>query len=146
MPIVLQVVTEKEEVGEWNELVDRYHYLGYRRPIGPHLRYWIVDREGPKLRCLMFSYAVRSLACRDEWIGWQDQAHKKHLHPVVNNNRFVVLPWVQVKHLASKVLSAVCRQLPDDWQQHWGYRPVLIETFVDPGRFKASSYRAANCN
>ena len=108
MPISLQVVTDKQGVERWNEYVDRYHYLGYKRPIGPHLRYFIVDKQGTELGCLMFSYAVKALACRDEWIGWQEKSHKKHLQLVVNNNRFLILPWVKVKCLASKVLSMTC--------------------------------------
>ena len=92
----------------------------------------------------MFSYAVKSLPCRDEWVGWQDQSYKKHLERVVNNNRFLIFPWVKVTNLASKVLSMACRQLPDDWQRHHGYQPVLMETFVDPSQFNGTSYRAAN--
>ena len=111
MPLALQVVSEKQEIREWNELVDRHHYLGYRRPIGLHLRYFIVDGQGRRLGALMFCYAVKSLPCRDEWIGWQDQKHKKHLDLVVSNNRFLILPWVRVKNLASKSLSMACRRL-----------------------------------
>ena len=144
MPIELRVVTETEAVREWNELVDRHHYLDYRRPIGQHLRYFIVDCQGRRLGCMMFMYATLSLHCRDEWVGWQDKKHKKHLDLVVNNNRFLILPWVRVKNLASKALSMACRQLSDDWQRQYSYKPVLIETFVDPERFDGSCYRAAN--
>ena len=143
-PIGLWVVSDPPQIREWNEWVDRYHYLGYKRAIGCHLRYFVVDRQDRKLGCLMFSYAVKSLPCRDEWIGWQDQSYKKHLERVVNNNRFLILPWVKVTNLASKVLSMACRQLPVRWQRHHGYRPVLMETFVDPSQFNATSYRAAN--
>jgi len=143
-PIGLQVVGEKEAIERWNEYVDRYHYLGYKRPIGPHLRYFILDKQGTELGCLLFSYPVKALPCRDEWIGWQRQTHKKHLNLVVNNNRFLVFPWVRVKCLASKVLSMVARRLADDWQRRHGYRPVLMETFVDLTQFDATCYRAAN--
>ncbi len=143
-PISLQVVIDKDGVNQWNETVDRHHYLGYKRPIGPHLRYFILDKQGRKLGCLMFSYAVKSLACRDEWIGWQERKHKKHLELIINNNRFLILPWVKVKCLASKALSIASRQLADDWQERHGYRPVLIETFVDLTKFDATCYRAAN--
>lgn len=143
-PIRLQVATEKNDISLWNEFIDRYHYLGYKRPIGPHLRYFIVDHQNRKLGCLMFSYASKRLACRDEWIGWQDKAYKKHLDLVVNNNRFLILPWVNVKNLASKALSIAARQLADDWNTRHGYRPVLLETFVDTTKFKATCYRAAN--
>lgn len=143
-PISLQVAADKDGVNQWNELVDRHHYLGYKRPIGPHLRYFILDKQGRTLGCLMFSYAVKTLPCRDEWIGWQEERHKKHLDLVVNNNRFLILPWVKVKYLASMALSIASRQVADDWQQRYGYRPVLIETFVDPTKFEATCYRAAN--
>lgn len=143
-PIRLQVVSEKEAIERWNEYLDRYHYLGYKRPIGPHLRYFILDKKGTELGCLLFSYPAKALPCRDEWIGWQHQPHKKHLNLVVNNNRFLVFPWVRVKCLASKVLSIAARQLADDWQLRHGYRPVLMETFVDLTKFDATCYRAAN--
>ncbi len=143
-PIRLQVATAKNDIALWNEFIDRYHYLGYKRPIGPHIRYFITDQQNRKLGCLMFSYASKRLACRDEWIGWQDKAYKKHLDLVVNNNRFLILPWVNVKNLASKVLSIATRQLANDWNTLHGYRPVLLETFVDTAKFNATCYRAAN--
>jgi hypothetical protein len=143
-PIRLQVVTEKDDITLWNEFIDRHHYLGYKRPIGPHMRYFIVDHQNRKLGCLMFSYASKTLACRDEWIGWQDKPYKKHLDLIVNNNRFLILPWVTVKNLASKILSIAARQLADDWHAAHGYRPVLLETFIDSTKFNASCYRAAN--
>src|SRR5680860_182769 len=143
-PISLQVVTEKDAINQWNEYVDRHHYLGYRRPIGPHLRYFILDKQGRQLGCLMFSYAVKSLPARDEWIGWQEKSHKKHMDLVANNNRFLIFPWVKVKCLASKALSMASRQLADDWEACHGYRPVLLETFVDLTKFDATCYRAAN--
>jgi len=144
LAVTIQLVSDKQDIRLWNELIDRHHYLGYKRPIGPHLRYFILDAQGRKLGCLMFCYAVKKLPCRDEWIGWQAQKHKKHLERVVNNNRFLILPWVEVKCLASKVLSMACKQLSDDWQAHYNIRPVLVETFVDPTLFKATCYRAAN--
>jgi hypothetical protein len=76
-PVRLQVVTEKNDITLWNEFIERYHYLGYKRPIGPHIRYFIVDRQNTKIGCLMFSYASKTLTCRDEWIGWQDKPYKK---------------------------------------------------------------------
>lgn len=143
-PITLQLAKLKNDVDEWNELIDRHHYLGYRRPMGQNIRYFIVDRHGRKLGCLLFSYAVKLLPCRDQWIGWQDQSYKKHLNLVVNNNRFLILPWVEVKCLASKALSIACKQLGDDWQTLYSTRPVLIETFVDSSKYQATCYRAAN--
>ena len=144
LTITVQLAVDKHDIELWNELLDRHHYLGYRRPIGPHLRYFIVDAQERKLGCLMFCYAVKSLSCRDQWIGWQEQTYKKHLELVFNTNRFLIFPWVKVKCLASKSLSMACKQLGDDWLAHYNTRPVLMETFVDPTKFKATSYRAAN--
>ena len=143
-PIRLELTTEPAAIARWNEYVDRYHYLRYKHPIGPSLRYFLVDKHGRELGCLMYSYAAKALACRDEWIGWQAKTHKKQLQLVVNNNRFVIFPWVRVNCLASKVLSLATRQLGDDWHACHGYRPVLVETFVDLTKFKATCYRAAN--
>ena len=143
-PIGVQPVTEKDEIALWNEFVDRYHYLGYRRPIGTHLRYFIIDKDRRRLGCLSFSFAVNALSCRDQWIGWNVKARTRHLNLILNNNRFLIFPWVDVNYLASKALSTVARRIGDDWEIHHGYRPVLLETFVDPERFKGISYQAAN--
>ena len=143
-PLELRVVTEPHEVARWNELIDRHHYLGYRRPVGPHLRYAIVDCRGRWLGCLLFSYAARSLPCRDDFIGWDEAARRKRLDRVLGNPRFLILPWVRVGNLASKALSLATRRLADDWKARHGYRPVLVETFVDPARFDGACYRAAN--
>ena len=143
-PISVQLAVDKHEVALWNELVDRHHYLGYRKPIGQHIRYFVVDRQGRKLGCLLFSYDSKSLSCCDQWIGWQDQTYKNHLNLLVNNNRFMLLPWVNVKCITSKALSIACKQVADDWQALCKIRPVLIETFVDPSKFKATCYCAAN--
>jgi len=144
LPIRVQPVTEKAQIALWNEFVDRYHYLRYKRLMGTHLRYFIVANDQRLLGCLSFSFATRSLACRDQWIGWHAKARTRHLKLILNNNRFLIFPWVEVKCLASKVLSIVARQIGDDWQVHHGYRPVLLETFVDPTRFTGASYQAAN--
>lgn len=144
--INLIMVETKEDVDIWNEYVDRYHYLHYRRPVGPHIRYYIVADGSHEmiLGCLLFSSAVCSLPCRDQWIGWNDKDRLQHLKLVINNNRFLIFPWVDVKCLASKVLSIASQQITDDWEKCHGYRPVLLETFIDPAKFKGTSYRAAN--
>jgi Druantia protein DruA/Transposase DDE domain len=144
MPISLQIVTEKEDIAQWNEFVDRYHYLGYKRPIGSHLRYYLLDRHGRKLGCLLFSFATTTLPCRDQWIGWDKRHREKHLNLVINNNRFLIFPWVKVNNMASKAQSCVIQQIGDDWEAYHGYRPVLLETFVDPSKYKGTCYKAAN--
>ncbi len=145
--ITVEPVTEPDAIVRFNEYIDRYHYLGYRRPIGNHLRYFIVaqDARGERLLgCLLFAFAVNTLECRDRWIGWNDKQREKHLPLVINNTRFLIFPWVQVKNLASKALSLAANRVTDDWLTHHGLQPVLMETFVDTGRFTGACYKAAN--
>ena len=145
--ITVELVSEQEAMLRFNEYIDRYHYLGYRRPIGNHLRYFILghDARGDTLLgCLLFAFAVNTLECRDRWIGWNDKQREKHLPLVINNRRFLIFPWVQVNNLASKVLSLAARRLPQDWLARFGLHPVLMETFVDTARFTGACYKAAN--
>ena len=124
--------------------VQRYHYLGYRQPLSTHLRYFLRDRQGRLLGCLLFDFAARDLACRDQRIGWQGRAHRKHLHRVLRNSRYLLLPWVRVKNLASHAWGLALRQLPADWRQRHGHWPVLCETYVDPQRHRGTCYQASN--
>ena len=127
----------------WNEYVQRYHYLGYTPMSGSQLRYNVY--AGDKLVALLsFGASAWKLAGRDSFIGWQEPQRLKNLPLVVNNARFLILPWIQCKGLASKILSIVNRQLPNDWHQRYGLRPVLLETFVETERHRGTSYKAAN--
>ena len=143
-PLRLQAVTARSETELWNHWVERYHPLGYRQPIGAHLRYYVRDGRGRELGCLLFDFATRRLPCRDRFIGWEGQAFRPRLHLVVRNARYLVFPWVRVPNLASRALGLAARQLPRDWAALHGYRPVLLETFVNPEQQRASCYRAAN--
>lgn len=147
-PLELQIVKDENEVSLWNEYVDRYHYLGYKHPIGDNLRYFIVSKRlnNRRLGCLMFTPAVWHLSDRDIWIGWDNKDREKRLNLIINNNRFLIFPWVKVENLASKALSVAAKQIQDDWENEYLYRPVLIETFVDPSKYSGSCYRAANWN
>ena len=144
--VSLQVVTEKAEVALWNEYVDRHHYLGYRHPMGASLKYFIVcgRPDKPLLGCLLFAASVWHLADRDRWIGWDRADREKRLKLIINNNRYLIFPWVNVPNLASHVLALVTGQIRNDWYQAHGYRPVLIETFVDTTRYSGTCYQAAN--
>jgi hypothetical protein len=144
--IQLEMVTGKADTTLWNELVDRHHYLGYHHPIGATVKYFIVTHSAERqiLGCLQFSASVWHLADRDDWIGWQTEDREKRLNLVINNSRFLILPWVRVNNLASHALSIVSKQIVDDWEQTHAYRPVLIETFVDTTQYKGTCYRAAN--
>lgn len=139
----LTAANDKEESVLWNEYVSRYHYLGYKRPVGCFQRYFIESERG-MLGCLLFAGAAKSLGERDRFIGWSRSERLRNLGYVVNNTRFLVFPWVKVKNLASHALGQAGRRLSDDWQRRWGYRPVLMETFVDPERYDGTCYKAAN--
>ena len=128
----------------WNELMGRYHYLGSGPLCGAQLRYLIKSAKGQWLGGLAFSASAWRVKARDQWIGWSDQARKENLHQVVSNSRFLILPWVKVQNLASHVLGQAACRLRADWQERYGFEPVLLETFVDRSRFSGSSYRAAN--
>lgn len=128
----------------WNEWMERYHYLGRGPLCGAQLRYLIRSGQGQWLGALAFSAAAWRVKARDRWIGWSDGARRENLSKVVCNSRFLILPWVKVKNLASHVLAKAARTLCADWQERYGFAPVLLETYVESGRFKGSSYRAAN--
>lgn len=142
-PVCVLPATEPEEIGLWNEYVSRHHYLGYQQPFGCSLRYFITSERG-RLGCLLFCGAAKALRERDQWLGWTTDQRRRNLGYVINNSRFLVFPWVRVKNLASHALGQTVRRLGDDWQSRWGYRPVMVETFVDPEHYAGTCYRAAN--
>ena len=128
----------------WRALVDRHHSLGCPRPFGSSLHGFVVDAHGRRLGCLLFEAGSRQLPTRDAWIGWTERQREQRLHLVVQNSRFLLFPWVRIQNLASKVLAMVTSQLVDEWERRYPYRPVLMETFVDPTHFDGASYKAAN--
>ena len=136
-PLALERAFERDAAEVWTELVDRHHYLGYASPIGQYMRCFVVDASGRRLGCLMFE-ASGAPACRDAWVGWTERRRDAGLGLVARNSRFLVFPWVKVKNLASRSLALAARRLAGDWEERWGARPVLAETFVDPQRFEAS--------
>lgn len=142
-PLELALVEGRNESRRWRELVERYHYLGCRVPFGAHLRYWVRNRER-ELACLLWTSPAWRMQARDEWIGWSEPQRRANLQRIVNNGRFLILPWVRVKGLASKILALSARHMPRDWESHYGHRPLLLETLVDASRFRGTCYRAAN--
>lgn len=127
----------------WNEYIHRYHYLGYKPLPGAQLRY--IVRSGDQVLALLgFGASAWKTAPRDQFIGWTQQQREQRLHLVVNNARFLILPWVKSRNLASKVLALAAKRLPEDWQNRYRYRPVLLETFVEVQKFIGTSYKAAN--
>jgi len=134
---------ERARSALWNELIDRYHYLGYKPLPGAQLRYFAYAGER-LVAVLGFGAAAWQTAPRDGWIGWSSEQRQRNLGAVVNNARFLILPWVRVPHLASKLLGLAARTLPAHWQARYGYRALLLETFVEAARFRATCYQAAN--
>ena len=142
-PLELALVEGPAESRRWREQVERYHYLGCPVPFGAHLRYWVRTQD-QELACLLWTSPAWKMQARDEWIGWSDEQRRGNLQRIVNNGRFLILPWVRVQGLASKILALGTRQMPRDWESQYGHRPLLLETLVDTARFRGTCYRAAN--
>lgn len=145
---IAPVQVEKIQVGSpaakrWAYFLERYHYLGFR-VVGENLGYLARDRQQREVGCLLFGAAAWRCAPRDQRLGWSGQERARQLSRVVNNTRFLILPWVRVKHLASCLLGQVARRIDGDWHQSYGHGVDWLETFVDRDRFAGSCYRAAN--
>jgi len=146
-PLCLEPASSADDQVLWRAWVEQYHYLGYRIPFGAHLRYFVqitVARQPVRVGVLQFSSPAWRMAAREQWLGWSDAARRRNLQRVVSNSRFLILPWVRIRNLASSALAQAARRLPDDWETTYGIRPVLLETLVDPSRFGGTCYRAAN--
>jgi hypothetical protein len=144
-PLRLELIEDLAGRQLFQQYIQRYHPLGYRFPYGAQLRYLVRGRAPSSnvLACLLFTSAAWKMAPRDGWIGWSDAARQANLTHVVNNGRFLILPWVEVPHLASHVLALAARRLPADWQTAYGVQPLLLETLVDRP-YTGTCYRAAN--
>lgn len=142
-PLELQLVGDLAGRRLFQQYLQRYHPLGYRVPYGAQLRYLVRTRSQDVVACLLFSSAAWKMAPRDTWIGWSDAARRANLPLLVNNGRFLILPWVEVPHLASHVLALAARRLPADWLAAYRVRPLLLETLVDRP-WSGACYRAAN--
>jgi hypothetical protein len=141
--IDLRPVAKGFESEIWNDFIERYHYLGYNVLPGAQIRYiaWVGDKP---LACLGFSAAAWKTAPRDKWIGWSPEVQKKNLQLIVNNSRYLILPWIQSRNLASMLLGMAARRIEADWLARYHYAPVLLETFVDSEQFAGTCYKAAN--
>jgi hypothetical protein len=128
---------------QWNANISKYHYLGYQCTVGHQIRYIVKDGT-TELAFLGFASAALKVASRDKYIGWTNEIKTKNLNLVVNNTRFLILPWVKSPNLASWILSHIAKRLPKDWTIAHGIRPVMLETFVDATRYTGHCYRAAN--
>ena len=139
----LELVNGRGQSALWREYIHRYHYLGYTPLPGAQLRY-VAVANGQISALLGFGAAAWKTAPRDHFIGWTPKQRQNRLHLIANNARFLILPWVNSKNLASKILAMVAKRLPGDWNRRYGYSPVLLETFVESNRFHGTCYQAAN--
>jgi hypothetical protein len=142
-PIEFHQVRRTANEPLFNSLMEQHHYLGYEQPVGEHLKY-LVWAGGRPVACLAWSSAPRHLGSRDRYIGWSAQARRRNIRFIAYNTRFLILPWVRVPHLASHILGKVTRSLSEDWERVYGHPVYFAETFIDPGRFRGTCYRAAN--
>jgi len=146
-PLAFRQVRRTTEEPLFNSLIEHYHYLGYEQPVGEQLKYlvWAECPQGRRpVACLAWSSAPRHLGSRDRYIGWSAEARRRNIRFIAYNTRFLILPWVQVPHLASHILGRAAVTLSRDWEQLYGHPVYFAETFIDPSRFRGTCYRAAN--
>lgn len=144
-PVTIVNARDRDEHEKtFNSLLNQHHYLSYQRTVGQNMKYLILGGNGRILGCLLFGAAAWKTAARDQWIGWSTTAREKNLGLLCNNTRFLIFDWVRVPHLASHVLGACLRRLPQDWIARYGTDIVMVETFVDTTRYKGTCYKAAN--
>lgn len=141
--IELQQVRRTADEPLFNSLMEQHHYLKYEQPVGEHLKY-LAWSQGRPIACLAWSSAPRHLGSRDRYIGWSAEARRRNIRFIAYNTRFLILPWVRVPHLASHILGRMAAVLSDDWQRMYSHPIYFAETFIDPGRFRGTCYRAAN--
>src|ERR1700693_2570926 len=142
--IEMQPVRRTADEPLFNSLMEQYHYLGYEQPVGEHLKYLVWARSTRPVAALAWSSSPRHLGARDRYVGWNQAARQRNLHLIAYNTRFLILPWVQVPHLASHILGRMAKLVPQDWQRLYAHPIYWLETFLDPARFKGTCYRAAN--
>lgn len=143
LPLAITIVNKGELEPLWDYMVSKYHYLGYDNMIGPRIKY-LVTHNGTPVAALSYNRASLKVGVRDSFIGYDEDGKKIFLKHVVNNNRFLILPWIKIKNLASYLLSQTLKMLKSDWVKTYGTIPLLVETFVDSAKYKGTCYKAAN--
>jgi hypothetical protein len=150
-PLEIQLVRRTADEPLFDSLLEQYHYLAHEQPVGEHLKYLVCARgsgcsldAARPVACLAWSSPPRHLGARDRYIGWNVAQRKRNLHLLAYNTRFLILPWVAVDHLASHILGRIARRISADWQRAYAHPIYMLETFVDPERFRGTCYRAAN--
>ncbi len=142
-PIELRQVRRTPEEKLFNSLIRQHHYLGYTQPVGEHLKY-LAYAAGRVVACLAFASAPYAIDCRDSYLGWSAEARERNRNLLAYNTRFLILPWIQVPHLASHLLGRIARIISEDWQRLYQHPILWLETFIDTERFTGTCYRAAN--
>jgi len=142
-PLEFMLVRRTKLEPLFESLIHKHHYLGYVRPVGAHLKYMVYAGNRP-IACLTWCSAARKLAARDKHIGWSAQAREKNIHMIAYNTRYLIMPWVNVPHLASHILGKMAKLLKSDWLEKYGYELNYLETFIDPALYKGTCYKAAN--
>jgi hypothetical protein len=142
-PVEIQQVRRTNDEPLFNSLMEQYHYLNYEQPVGEHLKF-LVWAEGRPVACLAWSSAPRHLGSRDRYIGWSAEARRRNIRFIAYNTRYLILPWVRVPLLASHILGKMTGQLSQHWERMYGHPVYFAETFIDPGRYRGTCYRAAN--
>ena len=143
-PVHIKLVEDRNELNLFKCFLSLYHYLGFSGTVGENLKYMAYDSSGRPLACLLFGSAAWACGPRDDFIGWGREKRSKNLSLTTNNTRFLILPWVSVKYLASHILSKVCQRIEDDWTAKYGHPLYLLETFVERDRFAGTCYKASN--
>jgi uncharacterized protein DUF4338 len=142
-PVHIEQVRRTGDEKLYNSLIEQHHYLSYEQPVGEHLKY-VVWSQGRPIACMAWSSAPRHLGCRDRFIGWDSHARRRNIRFIAYNTRFLIVPWVQVPHLASHILGRIAQRVSPDWEALYSHPIYFLETFVDPERFRGTCYRAAN--
>jgi len=143
-PVEIKIVTNAQDNRLFKSLIHQYHYLHYDRSIGENLKYFVYSNNGRVVSCLMFSTCAWACVARDDYIGWNAEQRRAGLPMITNNSRFLILPFVRVPHLASHILGRVARRISRDWFAKYGHPLILLETFIEQGRFRGTAYKAAN--
>jgi hypothetical protein len=146
LPVEVELVDSVDKECLWDEYVERYHELKYGSPFGDRLKYFVkIGGEASQYAgCIIFSASSWALENRDKWIGWTKEDRALRLNLIINNTRFLIFPWIKVRNLASWSLAEVSKRVGDDWSRNFKYTPVLLETFVDVGKYHGTCYKAAN--
>lgn len=143
-PVNLKLIERGEDLKLFKYFISAYHYLGWSGTVGENLKYLFFDKYQRPLGCMMFGAAAWKIMPRDSYIGWEAEVRKRNLLYIANNNRYLLLPWVRVDHLASHVLGKICKRINQDWLNKYNHPLYLLETFVCKERFKGTCYNAAN--